>query len=1434
MGQIYNANILVKMKFGYMHDKITKNIAITVFFLMFTDLYAFSQASVSQNYILTNTVKQSGATSETLVNGLPIATQGKIQTVDYFDGLGRLMENVITQGSATQHDLISGMEYDSYGREVKKYLQYSDIGNTTLPGGYRSGWKTVQSTFYSTGTMINVDTSTAPYSLSVMEPSSLNRVLAQGATGTIWQPNVSNPYDPTSHSVQTKYLVNVAGDSIRYFTINSAGTISSTGYFAPNTINIKVSIDEQQQSIKEYTDLLGHVILKRVLIASDSLQTYYIYDTLNLLRAVIQPEGTVALKKNNWIFPTGFSSNWMFLYRYDERKRMVMKKVPGADSVNMLYDQWDRLVLTQDGNLRISHYWIFTKYDQLNRAVVTGQITDTRALSSVQTDVLNSTGRFESVSTSATEGYTLNNAFPSSASYTLTVYTTTHYDSYANLPSWISGFSFVNEYSIPAQNNFLNGQVVATQVRVLGTSNFNRTVSYYDDKYRVIQITADNADGGKDRVTKILSFDGKVTSDYHNHTSRFFTTPLLTQETYSYDQMDRLLNVTHQTAAQEVVTIAQNTYNELGQLLNKKIHQSPSHPNALQKLDYYYNIRGWLSGINRPLIAEMGYEESDLFNLELHYTSTVMPGAVAQYNGNIAEEILKVGYDEGEDGYYYSYDQANRLTSSAWGFPWSNGASNWSFSKRFDESGIRYDHNGNILALTRYFGDWNIIDKLGYLNYSGNQLGKVTDSAGLNLPVGFQDKDNGLGYDYTYDPNGNIISDYNKSIASITYNYLNLPNVITITGKGTITYTYDAAGNKLQKTIFETTPNKTTNYYYAGDYVYRSGATGSADTLEFISHPEGRLRPVRIDTTQAISIANLKYIYDYYLKDHLGSIRSVLTTEQQTDIYAATMETANATKENALFSNISSTATQKPAGFSNDNNNQKASKLNGAVNITGNKRVGPSIVLKVMTGDTISISTYSWYSGAVQPAATGVSAISTELIPLLTSGVAGLNGSKGGAIPTAYSSPLLGTDISTLISDDSTTYVTTRPKAFLNWMVVGEDYNASNSPNHLGAIQIPTCNAGDTLKQIIGPTNMVVRRNGWIYIYLSNESAQDVYFDNLVINLKHGPLLEQKDYYPFGMENPALSTKALKPNYVENRTKYNGKELQSKEFADGTGLEDYDYGARMYDPQIGRWIKIDPLSEGYRKWSPYNYAVDNPVRFIDPDGMNILDGVGVGKFYEQFRDPYEGQTDKVKYTYNKSQDTYSLEYISEDDYNAGIAAMAKNPNASPNTFNGNTDTKSASNSGGGDPKKHSKSQSVLTNSLKAAGGFALTGGAGLDIPADVIAAFIAAGGTLAAAYIYVNENFKKSGNSSYPGPWSYTYTPPSQNPINLKPYRDWDDGKWPDDKWPDGRNNWVIKAVMTAGGGYAAYKMFYEQTEEIRSDHTTLKKLIPTFKQGQK
>lgn len=84
----------------------------------------------------------------------------------------------------------------------------------------------------------------------------------------------------------------------------------------------------------------------------------------------------------------------------------------------------------------------------------------------------------------------------------------------------------------------------------------------------------------------------------------------------------------------------------------------------------------------------------------------------------------------------------------------------------------------------------------------------------------------------------------------------------------------------------------------------------------------------------------------------------------------------------------------------------------------------------------------------------------------------------------------------------------------------------------------------------------------------------------------------------------AISTKAA--GTLDNKTKYSGKELQSKEFSDGSGLEEYDYGARFYDPQIGRWHVLDSLAEKHQELSTFNYVANNPIIHKEVDGRDFI------------------------------------------------------------------------------------------------------------------------------------------------------------------------------------------------------------------------------------
>lgn len=110
----------------------------------------------------------------------------------------------------------------------------------------------------------------------------------------------------------------------------------------------------------------------------------------------------------------------------------------------------------------------------------------------------------------------------------------------------------------------------------------------------------------------------------------------------------------------------------------------------------------------------------------------------------------------------------------------------------------------------------------------------------------------------------------------------------------------------------------------------------------------------------------------------------------------------------------------------------------------------------------------------------------------------------------------------------------------------------------------------------------------------------NAYFDNFQVATTTGPVLEENNYYPFGMINGGLSNPGT--NSPLNNYKYNGKELQNE-----LNLVWLDYGARFYDPQIKRWHCLDPKVEKYYSLSPYNYADNNSVKNIDMYGKDIFD-----------------------------------------------------------------------------------------------------------------------------------------------------------------------------------------------------------------------------------
>ena len=544
---------------------------------------------------------------------------------------------------------------------------------------------------------------------------------------------------------------------------------------------------------------MGHVVLSRQMKGSETHDTYYVYDDKSNLCFVLQPMYQSLANLDLYAFQ----------YKYDGRNRCIWKKLPGAGYMEMVYDNADRLVFSQDGNQRAltSGNWTYYKYDGLNHLTEQGTCTN-------------------KVTTSGTN-----------------VLVQHFYDSYAFRSQ--AGFNNSNFPDDASGNG--KGALTASVATVLGSSNKIYTAYYYDIKGRVAKTVQSNLLGGYDVTATVYTFTDKPATVTHTHTAS--GKPTRTEMyTYSYNHADRLLKVEH-TLGGTKITLADYAYDNLGRLQSKSLHGS-----ATNKLTYAYNVRGWLTGIS-----------GSKFTQNLYYNNG---NGTAKYNGSISSMTWKAGNESTIRGYKFTYDGLSRLMNATYG----ETAGINTNTNRFSENVTAYDKNGNIKTLQRYgqtaASSYGLIDNLTF-TLGGNQLNRVDDAAAASAyGGGFEFKDGvKQANEYTYDSNGNLTKDLNKGISTITYNVLNLPNMVTFSDGSTIAYTYGADGTKL-KTVHKT-GSTTTTTDYCGNVVYENGVQKLLLTDEgYVTLSDGK--------------------YHYYLKDHQGNNRVVINqsgTVEETNHY---------------------------------------------------------------------------------------------------------------------------------------------------------------------------------------------------------------------------------------------------------------------------------------------------------------------------------------------------------------------------------------------------------------------------------------------------------------------------------------------------------------------------------------------------------------------
>ena len=334
--------------------------------------------SKGQNYIR-STYYRSATTGRA-------SEENKVQTITYYDGLGRPIQAIEGQATPKGKDLISYMQYDGFGRQARSYLPFSlEVTLGSAPGAFRkiTNPELATENFYKgLPSLGDNQTGLMPWADTEFEPSPLNRVVEQGAPGADWQPEAAPGQQGSGeHTRVMKYHSN--SQSVPGFdpkTLNSTSIPVKANFFPKNSLTILRTYDENGALTETATDKLGRTIYNSVQVGksyrispiqSDSFATtYFVYDLHSNVRYVIQPEGWKQARSR------GLSStllrNYCFQYEYDERQRIRRKRVPGSDWVDLVYDELDRVVATQDGMLRQKKQWLVTKYDYLGRPIKTG------------------------------------------------------------------------------------------------------------------------------------------------------------------------------------------------------------------------------------------------------------------------------------------------------------------------------------------------------------------------------------------------------------------------------------------------------------------------------------------------------------------------------------------------------------------------------------------------------------------------------------------------------------------------------------------------------------------------------------------------------------------------------------------------------------------------------------------------------------------------------------------------------------------------------------------------------------------------------------------------------------------------------------------------------------------------------------------------------
>src|SRR5699024_7656917 len=509
-----------------------------LFFIFFFPFFVFGQSS-DVNYV--KSVRYKEARTSSLSS--PSVSQASVE-VQYFDGLGRVIQHVSHRGSGRGLDLITPYQYDGLGRLVKEYLPYE---RTSPSESIDTNPISSLLSFYSSEVS---DATSSPFSEVLHERSPLGRVIKSASPGESWKMG-------SGHEQEIVYTGNKASE-VYHFKVNTNGTepsVSYMGWYPAQQLH-KTVVKEEDWTASDGRLHTSEVFMnknqqkileRRYVLEANSVvpvDTYYLYNVYGDLIYVFSPKLSAAIVKNGALV-SGYPAliaELGFTFSYDYRGRLATRRFPGAQTEKFVYDALDRLVASGPypspflGETAVG--WIHTKYDALNRPAyslwVAGancSLSENYYLSG-NYDVSESRSSGRSIN-GVSVGYT-NSVAPASGEV-LQVY---YYDDYhypdapSSIPSTIKGQAvFFNKTNAP------KGLPTSTWTRVLEARSKKRgeqTAFLYDVNQRVIAELTTHYQGGSTDVHSLFDFAGNVLETETLHKQNANAEVLSVSEAFSY------------------------------------------------------------------------------------------------------------------------------------------------------------------------------------------------------------------------------------------------------------------------------------------------------------------------------------------------------------------------------------------------------------------------------------------------------------------------------------------------------------------------------------------------------------------------------------------------------------------------------------------------------------------------------------------------------------------------------------------------------------------------------------------------------------------------------------------------------------------------------------------------------------------------------------